>query len=361
MARTTAVRNITAMLMTIFVGLVAQAQPEDASESRRVSVYPGTIQVREGDAALDLAFGILQEADERRWSLLPIRIAVSSEAGRVEIALNGLSLLTRVGVRYGGERVVSGSQTGDVLHVGGPITVSGEVLGSVWALGGDVSLAATARVTGDVVAIGGEIVAEPGAAIGGNQQSLPRLVVPFLGTLGSPQAALTFRFIIEGLSALLFLLVLFVVVHFGSPPLPGIASAASEHWKEAILYVLLGLIVVPLAVALLAASIVGLIIVPLLLVAVVAIGYVGLLAVTLRVGRLFRPGVETGAGNLYARAALGFALLKVPMLVGLLFQLLTAQVFNDIGTVLSTVSALLVAGATVYGFGSALAYRRTRA
>ena len=75
---------------------------------------------------------------------------------------------------------------------------------------------------------------------------------------------------------------------------------------------------------------------------------------------LLDPDTEFFDGG-YTEAVLGYALLKVPMLVGLLFQLLTAQVLIDIGRVLSTVSTLLMAGAIVYGFGATLAYRRARA
>ncbi|MDP7120614.1 MAG: hypothetical protein QF395_09850, partial [Arenicellales bacterium] len=87
---------------------------------------------------------------------------------------------------------------------------------------------AEGRIAGDAVAIGGQVSIEDGGRVAGNRQSLPRMVVPFVGTLSSPQSALTFRFIIEALSALLFLLVLFLAVHFGVPALAAIASAATR-------------------------------------------------------------------------------------------------------------------------------------
>ena len=335
------------------------AQTSDQAPARRVSVYPGAIELREGDLAVDVAFGVLDEADERAWSLLPIRIAVSGEQGSASLALNGVSLLTRHGIQYGRERVVSGSFDGDVINVGGPIVVTGTVSGSVWAFGGDISLGPASRVNGDAVAVGGQVSAESGAIVVGNVQSLPALSIPFLGSLGSPRAVLTFRFLIEALSALLFLLVLFVVIHFGVPSLSGVANAVGAMWKDAILYLLMALVLIPLAAALLTASVVGLVFVPLIATAVVAIGYVGLMGVTVRVGSLFRGEVDSAAGPLYLRAVLGYTLLKVPMLVGLLFQLLTAQVLIDIGSFLSVVSTILIAAAVAYGFGATLAYRRS--
>ena len=350
----------TALLLAVSAALpvLAAAQTDEERPARRVSLYPGAIQVREGDVAIDVAFGVLDEADERAWSLLPIRVAVAGEQGSAILAINGLSLLTRNGVRYGRERVVDGSFDGDVINVGGPIIVHGHVSGSVWAFGADISLGPNSRVAGDAISVGGQVVAESGAVVLRNVQSLPGLSIPFIGSLSSPQAAITFRFIIEALSALLFLLVLFLVVHFGAPTLVGIATAVGGSWKDALLYLLLALVLVPAAIALLAASVVGLVFVPLLAMAVVAIGYLGLLGVSVRAGALFRGQVEGAAGPLYLRAVLGYALLKVPMLVGLLFQGLTATLLIDIGEVLSAISTVLIGAAVAYGFGATLAFRR---
>lgn len=351
----------TGWLLTLSVALpvVAAAQTNEEVPARRVTLYPGAIQVREGDVAIDVAFGLLDEADERSWSLLPIRVAITGEQGSATLALNGLSLLTRNGVLFGRERVVDGSFQGDIINVGGPIVVTGSVTGSVWAFGGDVSLRPSSRVSGDVISVGGKVSSESGAVVVGNVQSLPGLSIPFLGSLSSPQAVITFRFIIEALSALLFLIILFLVVHFGAPVLIGTATAVSSSWKDSVLYFLLSLVLVPVAMALLAASVVGLVFVPLAAMGIVAIGYLGLLGVSVRAGTLFRGPIDSAAGPLYLRAVLGYALLKVPMLIGLLFQGLAATLLIDIGTILSAISTVLIGAAVAYGFGATLAYRRS--
>ncbi len=353
-------RLVTCVLaLSVALPVVVAAQTSEEAPARRLSLYPGAIQIREGDLAIDVAFGVLDEADERAWNFLPIRVAVSGEQGGATLAINGLSLLTRNGVRFGRERVVDVSLEGDVINVGGSIVVTGDVRGSVWAFGGDISLGPSSRVSGDVISVGGQVTSEAGAVVVGNVQSLPGLAIPFVGSLSSPQAAITFRFIIEALSTLLFLLVLFLVVHFGSPALVGTATAVARRWKDALLYLLLSVVVVPVAIALLAASVVGLVFVPLLAMGVVAIGYLGLLGVSVRAGTLFRSPVDGAAGPLYLRAVLGYALLKVPMLVGLLFQGLTATLLIDIGVVLSAISSVLIGAAAAYGFGATLAYRRS--
>ncbi len=59
--------------------------------------------------------------------------------------------------------------TGDVVAMGGDIVVDGHVEGDVQAMGGDVYLNSGARVDGDVFCMGGQLHEQPGAQVGGQR------------------------------------------------------------------------------------------------------------------------------------------------------------------------------------------------
>ena len=78
----------------------------------------------------------------------------------------------RVGevVVFSGRATVNGVVAGDVVVLEGPIIVTGQVNGSVIAGDGVVRLAESARVGGDVFA-SEEVLARPGAKVGGDARS----------------------------------------------------------------------------------------------------------------------------------------------------------------------------------------------
>ncbi len=57
--------------------------------------------------------------------------------------------------------------TGDLAVLGGPVTVAGRVTGTLLVINGDVVLARTARVDGDVVAVGGDVAGRNRGYVGG--------------------------------------------------------------------------------------------------------------------------------------------------------------------------------------------------
>lgn len=68
----------------------------------------------------------------------------------------------------GGNLTISGDVDGDVALVGGNMTISGTIDGDIVIVGGQVLLTETAVVDGDIATIGGNIQREPGAEVSGN-------------------------------------------------------------------------------------------------------------------------------------------------------------------------------------------------
>lgn len=94
-------------------------------------------------------------------------------------------------VALGRNLVVEGEAQRDVAVVSGDAEIDGLVAGSVIVLGGSVRLGATARVTGDVFAVGGQVTTEPGAQIGGRSVAYPSLGAAWLTLLEGPSLGLS--------------------------------------------------------------------------------------------------------------------------------------------------------------------------
>ncbi len=353
-------------LLALFTIIRAYAQGQEAEGQNRYIIHPGVLEFEGIEGGARLAFGFLERSQEdgpgRTWNLFPLRLSLRAGKQSFLIAMNGLSFLSPTGLRIGRPVTVRGLKRGDVVSIGGDVTVEGTVEGDVWTLGADIKLLSGATVKGDVVALGGTVEAERRVQIEGNKQSLPNVKIPFLKLLSSEHSAATFRFIIEILGVLLFVLVLFLFVHFIRGHLVGLDSTLSSSWKGSILYVVLAVLVVPILVALLVVSVIGILLIPFLSVAVMILAYLGYVGVAVRLGLWMRKAGEAARpGDLYTSGLLGLLVLKGPVLLGILFTLLTAEFFQGVGRFLSVIGTIAVLAATLYGLGGALQYLRSQA
>ncbi|MBN1835424.1 MAG: hypothetical protein JW820_06200 [Spirochaetales bacterium] len=350
-------------LLALFTILRANAQ-EAADGPTRYIVQPGILEFQGAEGGARVAFGFLERSEEqgrtRSWNLFPVRVNLRAGKQSFVIALNGLSFLSPRGLVIGRPVEIAGIKRGDVISVGGHVSVRGTVEGDVWALGADIELLPQSVVTGNVVALGGSIEADRRAQIKGNKQSLPNLKIPFINFLASEQSAATFRFIIELLGVILFLLVLFLFIHFGRQHLAGLTGVMGTYWRGAVLYLVLAALVLPLVVGLLAASIVGIVVIPLVAVVVVLVGYFGFVAVAVRLGMWMRRQQDDG-GSAYTSGLLGLLVLKGPVVLGILFSLLSNPLFEAVGRFLAAVGTIEVVVAVLYGIGGTLQYLRVQA
>jgi hypothetical protein len=326
-------------------------------------LQPGLLEIDTAEGSVRIALGLLERGGGtlRSWSLLPIRVEFSSGKQRLTLALNGLSLLSPAGLRVGRPVRITGQKQGDVISVGGRVTVAGMVHGDVWTLGADVLLEPKALVTGSVVALGGVVRAQQGALIRGNKYSLPNIKIPLLRLLASGNSGATFRFLIQAFAVVLYLLALFLAVHFAREQLSGLAGSLATHWKGAVLYLVLAVLLIPLAAALLIATVLGIVVVPFLAVAVLLLAYAGYLGATVRLGLwLRRLPADAPAAAAYTSGLLGLLVLRGPVLLGILFGLLASGLFQVLGRILFTLGTAATVVACLYGFGGTLRFLRAR-
>ncbi|MBN2553767.1 MAG: hypothetical protein JXB06_13400 [Spirochaetales bacterium] len=351
-------------LLALFTIIRAYAQDQEVEN--RYIIHPGILEFETTEGGARLAFGFLERAEEkgsgRTWNLFPLRLSLRAGKQSFLIGMNGLSFLSPAGLRIGRPVTIRGVKRGDVISIGGEVTVEGTVEGDVWALGANIELLPGATVAGDAVALGGTVEADRRSEIGGNKQSLPNLKIPFLSLLGSEHSAATFRFIMEILGVCLFLLTLFLFVHFAPDHLSRLGGVLSSGWKASILYLVLAILIVPVLVALLIASVAGILIIPFVSILLMFLAYVGYVSMAVRLGLWLRKSSpEVGPGEAYTTGLLGLLVLKGPIVLGILFTLLAADFFQGIGRFLSVVGTVAMSAATLYGFGGILYYIRAQA
>jgi hypothetical protein len=342
------------VLLTLFFMFFDSYANENSNDL--FTVHPSLVELDTGDNELSIGFGLLEgQGDKNKsWNVFPVRLVLKSGGARVALYLNGFSFLTREGLYFGREQVIRGVHRGDVVSVGGNVTVEGLVEGNVWTFGANVVLKTGSKITGDVVSLGGKITVNAGAVIIGNKQAVPGIYIPFLGLLTSPQSAETLLFVFDLLGILLFILLLFLITHFGGEKFQGHVQVLSGSWQMSLIYLVISLILIPILVALLLVSLVGIILIPILFILIILFAYLGFLAVAVRIGN-FLIKADDGTGmKLFVAGLLGFALLKGPGLLGRLLTLLTSDILSGIGGILKVIGSILVFLAVLLGFGSSL-------
>jgi hypothetical protein len=351
-------------LLALFTILRVQASGQrEEGEANRYLLHPGLIEIQGQEQGLRLAFGLLERSGEdgALWDVLPLSVSVRSGSKQLSLGLSGLSLLTRRGVSVGRPLLVEGEHDGDVVSVGGEVTIRGRVDGDVWSLGSDIVLEKNAYVTGDVVALGGEIAAARGAYIRGDKQSLPAVKLPFVGLLASNRSAAVFRLLIAAAGILLYLLLLLILCQFGGRHLPALSRALGAQWRGALVSLLIVLLLVPVLALLLTVSLVGILLLPLLILLVLVLAYAGFMGATLWLGEGLLGRKSQGIPRLYAAAALGFLIIKLPLLLGLMGALFSPTALQAVARVLTAAGTGLTVLAALYGLGGTVNFLRIRA
>lgn len=344
-------------LLALFI--ILRAYGQGRQQDARFILQPGLLEFTTAEGSGRIAFGFLERGGGRTWNLLPVRVTLRSGAQSFTLALNGLSLLAPGGLRIGRPMRITGQRKGNVISIGREVTVAGRVNGDVWTLGARVRLLPQAVVTGNVVALGGTILTERGARVRGSKYSLPNLKIPLLSLLSTGQSATTLRFLVELMGILLYLLVLFLTVHFALERFTGLTGALGSSWKGALLYLVLALVLLPVVIALLWATIVGILVVPFLALALLILGYLGYLGVTVRLGQwLRRRKPEADAGETYTSGLLGLLVVKGPAVLGILFGLLAWETLHVVGRILFVIGTAEMVAAALYGFGGLVRFLR---
>lgn len=174
----------------------------------------------------------LASARENRETSAALRIESGSLTRQMAIALSR-------------DLVIEGDALGGAVALDGSAHVSGRVGGDLVVLDGDANLSGTAEIEGDVYVLGGEVVAAPGARIGGRTVAHPRAAASWLLLLEGPALGLpAFSRAVLGAKLALgaaWLLVSVALVAAFSRPL---ASTADEVREAPLRCFLIGIVAV---------------------------------------------------------------------------------------------------------------------
>ena len=231
-----------------------------------------------------------------------------------DLTISGGEQVRDVNVVRGNLRVEGGGQTRDVSTVSGSVDLDPgarsrdvvAVLGSVRlaggaharqvvAVGGSVEIGPGATVDNDVVAVGGRVTVDPEAQVGGSRQSisvpgLPSLIGVTTGHVFSGPASpawIAFEAVVK--FAVLFVLGLLVLALFPRR-MEAVSSSMMASPVKSTLAGLLGTVAMPILLALLVVTLVGILLVPVQIIAVIAAGVLGVTALTFHVGRALPIG-----------------------------------------------------------------------
>lgn len=345
------------LLLAVFTAIRAYTQ---TAPSSGIDVAPGFVQVSDGRASVGLGFGLLSSDGGRQgpWSVLPLVLQYRSGSSTVTLSLHGLSFLLAGGISLGRAIVVDRPTVGDVLSAGGPVTVSARLDGDVWVLGSDVTLTAKAVVTGSVVAIGGRVTADPKARVSGGVHRLAELKLPFVGVLGTRFSAAALAFVRGALVFLLAAAALAAASFYLPRLLAGTSAAASTRWRESLITVAVAAAALPIATALLAASVVGIFFLPFLALAVAVFAVLGGLALCVRLGAWMRRGSGDTPLATFTSGLLGLFVASLPGLAGAAAALFKGQAAVAAAGILRSVGTVTTLVLLAWGFGAGMAQVR---
>lgn len=247
-------------------------------------------------------------------------------------------------VAVGRDLRVEGQALSDVAALDGSVMISGLVRGDVIVLGGSARLAGSGEVLGDVYVLGGELVAAPGARIGGVGVAYPSMSRAWLTLLEGPAIGLpaTSRVVLAGKLALaaawLFLLLLLFATNGRA-----LLAASEEIRRQPFRQFAIGLVgVLSMALTALllstaAAALVGLPLLALVVMVALLLKLWGMVAVFHALGRFLLARAGRRRVLALHAAVAGFALLAALKFVPYLgLWVWTAASFIAVGVALSS-------------------------
>lgn len=235
-----------------------------------------------------------------------------------------------------GDAIVDGRVSDQSVTVMGNVTVNGYVGNQLVCIMGRVTIGPHAEVHGQIVSVGGDVVAAPGAILVGE-----KVEIPFMQVTHVPAIRWIIEWVRDGLAlgrplphqhawawifaAVCLLLNLLLAIVFRRPVDASVAALQRKPAMSLVNGVLTVVLFAPLLIVLLV-SVVGILIVPFLLAGMFLATLLGMIAVYRYCGAQFgladKPLAALAAGNVvfivvYAVPVLGFAVWTIASLVGL--------------------------------------------
>ena len=265
-------------------------------------------------------------------------------------------------VRFGGRTIEAGDTvTGPVLTAAGDLRVRGVVRGTAIAIGGDVILEPGAVVTGDAISVLGRVQAE-GASVGGTARA-------FTGSFrwldevekAPPARRATGDALSLSLGWLVVMMLIGVgVLVFASAYLDGVTDVLEQSfWRSFLVGIAGELGIIPvllLVVAALAVTVVGILLIPFAIVASV-LAVAGFLTLGfLAVARLAGGSLGSTAGSSRGRALRGLVF-GIVLFMGAWVVAAAFQFSPGLSAILRMVAFAVTWVAATAGFGAAILSR----
>ncbi|MEE8640611.1 MAG: polymer-forming cytoskeletal protein [bacterium] len=248
---------------------------------------------------------------------------------------------------------------GDAVCIGGNLTVKGTVNGDVVCVGGHLRVGPTAVICCDVVSVGGVAVISPQAEVGGEQVSveggIPGLKgLKWFGVLDDAVSDFSKR-IVEVVKEVVFFGFLMLVALLLTVFLPRQFGRIDEHLdgdfpRSALLGVGI-MILLPVALVLMAVSIIGIPLIPIVILAAVVAIFVGYVVMARIIGRRL-----VGEKHVMFQIFIGLLLLHGAALLGDIIAL-PGGPMEKIGGVFAGVGKIIFIAASGIGMG-AVVYSR---
>lgn len=249
----------------------------------------------------------------------------------------------------GGNLTIDGDVNGDVALIGGNLTISGTIDGDIVIVGGQALLAETAVVNGDIATIGGNLDKKPGAKVTGNitNNAPPVINVPDVPNVpNTPDVPNIRGFNVNPLwniagklgQAVLVAIVGMLLTLFLQPQLERAGDAVAHQPLIAGGYGLLAFIVLPVAIVIMAITI---ILIPIALIVALVIPLAWLFGITAlgqeigdrftkAINQTWAPVLSTGFGTFLLMLATGF-ISMIPCVGWLASFLVTLAAIGGVG------------------------------
>jgi hypothetical protein len=244
---------------------------------------------------------------------------------------------------------------GDAVCIDGDLTVAGTVRGDATCIGGDIILESTAVIDGDVVSIGGCIDAAPGAEIGGQEICIGGKfapLIPFITKIAEISEPITENVIDIVWEIVFFVFLMFLgllLSVFMKRQMDNIHDHLTNEFPRSALLGIALAVLAPIAVVILAVSIIGWPLIPLLIVVLLALQYFGYVVFGQTLGNVILGSEK----HPMLKILVGVAILQSVAIIGDLIAI-PAGIFDDIGGVFGFVGTIIFLTCGVLGAGSIL-------
>ncbi len=211
-------------------------------------------------------------------------------------------------VRVGGDVVIEEErEVEDVVAIGGDIEVYGDVDGEAVAVGGSITIFSNGYIDGNAVSVGGHIHTEEGGIINGDLVEVQDLVSTFIPLNwddwgGFYWAFRLFSFI--GFIALAMVLILFL-----PKQITVVSDSVEVKPLRAILFGILGVVLIVPVIISLVLSVIGIILIPLFCLIIILAILFGYLAVGRLVGKRLFMALDNADRPILLEGLVGLVLL----------------------------------------------------